>query len=70
MDTIVNSAASTTKDTSIDAPHLNLNLNLNPRILTFIVGGIIIITLSYRIEAVLQPQKVKEEDGLTPTQLS
>ena len=57
MGTIVNSAASTTKDTGIDALHLNLNLNLNHNRNT-------------NTEAVLLLLKVKEEDGLTPTQWS
>ena len=72
MGTIVNSAASITKDIGIDALHLNLNLNLNlnfsPNLkhklfILPIVGGTTIITLSCGIEAVLQPLKVKEEDG-------
>ena len=48
MGIIANSAASTTKGTDINATHLNLNLNLN---------------LNPNIVAVLQPPKVKEEDG-------
>ena len=50
MDTTVNNAVSITKGTNIDAwhPYLSLNLNLN---------------LNYKIVAVLQPLKVKEEDG-------
>ena len=68
MGTIVSSAASTTKDIGIDALHLNLNLNLNlnleHKLVTLLTqGGTTIITLSCGIEAVLQPLKVKEEDG-------
>ena len=66
MGIIVNSAASTTRDTGIDIPHshLNLNLNLN-QIAVFLVtvGGTTIPTQHYKIVAVLQPLKVKEEDG-------
>ena len=48
MGTIVNNAASITKGTNIDAQHQYLNLNLN---------------LNLNIAAILQPPKVKEEDG-------
>ena len=48
MGTTVSSAASITKDTVIDAPRLNQYLNLN---------------LNLNLEAILQPLKVKEEDG-------
>ena len=57
MGTIVNSAASITKDIGIDVPHLNLNLNLNRN-----------INLNCNIEAVLLLPKEKKEDGLIPTQ--
>ena len=64
MDTIVSSVASITKDIGIDALHLNLNLNLKHKLVTLLTqGGTTIITLSSGIEAVLQPPKVKEEDG-------
>ncbi len=66
MGIIVNNVISITKDTTIDAPYLNLNLNLNLNLMTvilLIVGGTIIGTLHYRIVTILQPPKVKEEDG-------
>ena len=56
MGTTANSVTSTIKGTGIDAPHLNLDLNLNPHLN-------LNLNLNTHITAVLQPPRVKEEDG-------
>ena len=59
MGTTANSVASITKGIDIDALNLNLNLNSNLNLN---------LNLKCNIGAILQPLKVKKEDGLTPTQ--